>query len=111
MVKTKNINPTIENILKSYGQKLRGTDLDVNKMILYGSYAKGSPKESSDIDVCVVSPKFGKDKTHEMVQLNFLAHKIDPRMEVIPYNPQDLTVEEDPLAHEILKHGREIPLD
>jgi len=34
-------------IVQNYGNK-------VKKVILYGSYAKGNPKESSDIDIMVV---------------------------------------------------------
>ncbi len=34
-------------IVKNYGNK-------VKKVILYGSYAKGNPKEDSDIDIMVV---------------------------------------------------------
>lgn len=98
----------IEKTLKKYAQSLKGAGFDVERLLVYGSFAKGAPQEHSDIDICVVSPEFGKDETSEMVRLNTLAHRIDPRIEVVPYNPQDLAVEEDPLAHEIRTHGLEI---
>lgn len=82
--------------------------MGVERLLVYGSFAKGTPQEHSDIDVCVVSPKFGEDITSEMVRLNTLAHRIDPRIEVVPYSPKDLAVEEDPLAYEITKYGKEI---
>ena len=101
---------TIEKTLKKYAQSLKGAGVGVERLLVYGSFAKGTSKEHSDIDVCVVSPKFGGDETSEMVRLNTLAHRIDPRIEAIPYSPKDLAVEEDPLAHEIMKYGREIKI-
>ncbi len=101
---------TIENSLKKYAQLLQEAGVNIEQLLIYGSFAKGTPKEHSDIDVCVVSPAFGKDATQEMVRLNTLAHRIDPRIEVVPYSPRDLAVEEDPLAHEITKYGKEIKI-
>jgi len=100
----------VEKILREYAQLLREAGLNVERLIIYGSFAKGAPQEHSDIDVCVVSPDFGEDITSEMVRLNTLAHRIDPRIEVVPYSPEDLAVEEDPLAYEIKKYGREIKI-
>jgi predicted nucleotidyltransferase len=101
---------TIEKTLKKYAQLLKDVGLNVERLLVYGSFAKGVPQEHSDIDICVVSPELGKDETSEMVRLNTLAHRVDPRIEVVPYSPADLAVEEDPLAHEIRKYGREIKI-
>lgn len=100
---------TIKKI-KDYLRLLERSGVDVEKGILFGSLAKGTPKEYSDIDLCVVSSKFGADPIAEMVHLKSLTWDIDPRIEVIPYSPKDLAVEEDPLAHEIRKYGREIKI-
>lgn len=100
----------VEKNLKKYTQLLKEAGVGVERLLVYGSFAKGTSKAHSDIDVCVVSPEFGKDETAEMVRLNTLAHSVDPRIEVVPYNPQDLAVEEDPLAHEIVKYGKEIKI-
>jgi len=43
--------------LEEFGQKLQ-SELDVKKVILFGSYARGNPTRDSDIDMIVVSPKF-----------------------------------------------------
>lgn len=101
---------TIERNLKRYARSLRDAGLEVERLLVYGSFTKGSPQEHSDIDVCVVSPELGEDITSEMVRLNTLAHRIDPRIEVVPYSPADLAVEEDPLAYEITKYGKEVKI-
>lgn len=101
---------TVEKNLKKYAQLLQEAGFDVERLLLYGSFAKGTPEKHSDVDVCVVSPEFGGDITSEMVRLNTLAHRIDPRIEAVPYAPADLAVEEDPLAYEITKYGKEIKI-
>ena len=51
----------------------------VDRVYLFGSYAKNKANNGSDIDVCVVSPVFGKDYSSEEFELIKLAMKIDPR--------------------------------
>ncbi|MFZ5591015.1 MAG: nucleotidyltransferase domain-containing protein, partial [Bacillota bacterium] len=41
----------VELILREYLQALRKRDLRVDRMILYGSYARGQADRDSDIDV------------------------------------------------------------
>ena len=95
-------------LLKDYRQALSNAGVVVEDVILFGSYAKGSPKPWSDLDVCVVSNSFGKDKTEEMVFLKKLASSIEPLIEPHPYHPQDLADPWDPLAAEIRKYGKSI---
>lgn len=97
--------------VKDYLYLLKRSGIAVEKGILFGSFAKGKAKASSDIDLCVVSPKFGKDPTAEAVRLKSLTWDVDPGIEVIPYSPRDLAVKEDPLAHEIRTTGIPIFLD
>lgn len=39
----------------------------IDSAYLFGSYAKGSPKPYSDVDVAVISPEFGKNYIDETV--------------------------------------------
>lgn len=55
-------------------------------IILYGSYATGKNRKDSDIDIAVISRDFGKNRFREGSTLNFLASKIDPRFEAVPYS-------------------------
>ncbi len=43
--------------LKKFGKKLH-EELAVEKLILFGSYARGKPRKDSDVDIIIVSPKF-----------------------------------------------------
>jgi uncharacterized protein len=99
------LSNTPENLIKKYYQELINANIPVEKIILFGSYAKGNPKPWSDLDICVVSKIFGKNNYDETVFLNQLASRVDSMIEPHPYNPSDLKNSLDPLAYEINKTG------
>lgn len=94
-----------EKLLRRYCQALQAAKIEVEQMILFGSYARGNPKPWSDLDVCVVSKKFGKDSFAEMVKLAKIGARIDSLIEPHPYHPEDLKDKWDPLAAEIRRFG------
>ncbi len=65
MVK-KTINKNIINVVKKFRTVVETAGIPVEKMILFGSYAKGTAHSDSDIDIAVVSKKFGYDDIDEM---------------------------------------------
>ncbi|TSC51984.1 MAG: DNA polymerase, beta domain-containing protein, partial [Parcubacteria group bacterium LiPW_72] len=78
----------------------------LKRVIVFGSYAKGIQRKWSDIDVCLVSPKF-QDKIKAFVYLLKKANKAQSRIEPHPFHPNDF-VNEDPLVWEIKKDGIEV---
>jgi predicted nucleotidyltransferase len=70
--------------IKKYRAVLIRRGIRVKKMILYGSFAKGSAHAASDIDIAVVSPDFGNDRFEEGGMLFELAQEIDARIEPVP---------------------------
>ena len=106
----KNLDSKILKQILSYGRTLRKNNIKVEKLILFGSYAKGTQKSWSDIDICVVSPQFGKNRFEERVRLMKLSIVGGENIEPHPYNLRDLKNKWDPLASEINKFGVEIPL-
>lgn len=105
----KSINPKVIKEIKDYGKLLKTKNVKVEKLILFGSYAKGTQKPWSDIDLCVVSPQFGKNRFEERVKLMKLTIGIGKNIEPHPYSLQDLKDKWNPLAVEIKKYGIEIP--
>lgn len=102
------LTDTPENLIKKYTKVLQDNGLEPEAIIIFGSYANNTADESSDLDLCIVSPAFGKDSFEEMVMLARLAQKVDPLIEPHPYNPRDLANKWDPLATEIRTKGRQI---
>ncbi len=94
------------SIGKKFIDELVIVGIPVSKAYLYGSYAKGKAKSYSDIDICVVSPNFGKDLIDEMVKLRQISRRVDDRIEALPFGINDIDNPYDPLAAEIRRFGQ-----
>lgn len=103
------IPKTIEIKIRSYIKFLQEDKLPIKKVVLFGSYAKGHAKATSDIDICVISPKF----TDSFNALQYLwlkrRSKTDLDIEPIGLSPHDFE-ENTSLAREIRQTGIEIEL-
>ena len=76
----KEINKEIADIVNKYITIVK-ENYDVVAIILFGSYAKGTEHEDSDIDIAVVTNDIKTDKFDEEVKLTLLRRKIDSRIE------------------------------
>ncbi|MEW6110247.1 MAG: nucleotidyltransferase domain-containing protein [Nitrospirota bacterium] len=95
----------IKDIIDRYISKLNQLGVEVSQVILYGSYAKGKPKEYSDIDIAVVSPSFQKlDIFERQLLLSKAHHKFGEPIEPIGLTPKQLR-DKNGFASEILKTG------
>jgi predicted nucleotidyltransferase len=98
---------TVNKVVKSYADDVRQL-MPVEKVILYGSYAKGIAADDSDIDVCFFLTSFGDKEKHDiMLKLMGLIHKyglyIDPNV----FEVSDLYTD-NPFVKEVLRTGIEI---
>ena len=81
---------TVLNILSRYRSTLETNGTMVNKMILFGSYANGTNKEGSDIDVVVVSEHFeGKNFWERVDILSNAIYEIFEPIEVVAMTPEE----------------------
>ena len=110
MVRKKIPAKIIKNV-NQYLTVLRRDKLPIKEAILFGSFAKGKQKKWSDIDICIISPRFKNRsdaisylwrKKHEMEKGNVSLNGHD--LEPIGYNPKDF-INEDPLVWEIKNYG------
>ncbi|OFY88036.1 MAG: nucleotidyltransferase, partial [Bacteroidetes bacterium RIFCSPLOWO2_12_FULL_31_6] len=76
------------------------------KIILFGSYTKGTQTENSDIDIAIVFKDF-KDTLNMQLELMRLRRKIDSRIEPHPFREIDFNAS-NPVVYEILKYGLEL---
>lgn len=109
--KTNNkINKEIEEKVSYFGKMLEQDGIPVKKLILFGSYVKNKAGQYSDIDVCVVSSKFGKDIIKDLSFLLNESAKVDSRIEPHAFSPKEYDELENPLVWEIRKYGQEIKI-
>ena len=100
----------INKIIINYILYLKKSNLEFDKVYLFGSYAKNKQSAYSDIDLAFI---FDKQKQIDyfdlQVQMLTLASDIDTRIEPHPMSSEDFT-SENPLAYEIMSTGKEILL-
>ncbi len=105
MSKQIRLNNNEINSIYKYKKLLKEKGIKISKVILFGSYAKGTAKPDSDIDLAVISSQFGKDNFQEMIFLRKLAIRIDSHIEPLPFSPKDLKNRYSTLTSEINKFG------
>jgi uncharacterized protein len=93
------------NIANKYADVLT-LNYDFVKVILFGSYSKGTFNEDSDIDIAVVFKDFN-NLIEMQVELMKLRRSVDSRIEPHPFRESDFNIS-NPIVFEILKYGTEI---
>jgi predicted nucleotidyltransferase len=95
----------IKEIIARYISELDKLGIEVSQVILYGSYAKGTQMEYSDIDVAVISPAFAKLDIFERQEILSRAHhKFHVPLEPIGLTPKQLE-EKQGLVRVIVESG------
>ena len=90
------VNKYIEIVSKNY---------NVIAIILFGSYAKGTQREDSDIDIAVITDDIKTDKFDEEVSLMQLRNNIDYRIEPHIISVADYENDETPFVLEVKNTG------
>ena len=93
------------SIARQYAAVVK-TNYDCTQIFLFGSYAKGTNHEESDIDIAVILKEF-ENPMDIQLELMRLRRKIDSRIEPHPFREKDFNLS-NPVVHEILQHGRRI---
>ena len=101
-------NKEIKKITSDYKKLLKEEGVEFSKIYLFGSYAKSHPRDWSDIDIAVVSKKFGKNLFEEQLLIDRIADKVSYAIEPHPFHPRDLKDKWLSLASEIKKTGIKI---
>lgn len=84
--KQSQVNKIIRNLIANLKRK----GIRVNRLILYGSYAKGNPRADSDIDVAVISSSFdNKNLLKRQELLGEAIFGLEAPIEAIGYSYKD----------------------
>jgi uncharacterized protein len=97
------------NIIRNLSNDILSMGIHLRKVVLFGSYAKNTPTEHSDIDVLLVADEFTGFGFKDISLFTKALRKynnIHPK--TIP--PADI-IDKDPFITEILKSGIEINLN
>ncbi|MBI5465019.1 nucleotidyltransferase domain-containing protein [Candidatus Gottesmanbacteria bacterium] len=105
MATRKTVNSKIKEKVLEFSRLLKRENIQTDQIILYGSWAKGTARDYSDIDLCVISPLFANRPDDYFKKIWHLASKIDSSLEPIPFTPEELNNRYSSLAQEIKKYG------
>jgi len=95
----------IKKIISRYVNALGSLGVEVTQVILYGSFARGTAQEYSDIDIAVVSPAFTKLDIFERQEILSKAHhNFGEPIEPIGLTPEQIR-KKNGFAREILQTG------
>ena len=97
------IDSTIMNSIKKYIKKI-SQYYKIEAIILFGSYAKGTENEDSDIDIAIISSDFN-DIIEDGAKLIGLTWKIDTRIEPHPILSKDYKKVSNPFVREVVDTG------
>ena len=95
----------ILELVNQYIKKLKER-ISVERVILFGSYAKNRDHKDSDIDLAIVSRDFSGNPISDFLTAIRVCREVDLRLEPHPFLPQDF--ENNPFADEIIRYGIEI---
>lgn len=108
MAKKKNLDKKLSTVVKRFIALVERNGISIDQAIVFGSRAKGKQRADSDIDVCLVSEKFGQDEIEELQFLLKQSRAVDDRIEPLPLSRADFENETTPLVREVKKHGQTV---
>ena len=102
---------TVTSIVKQYIADVNNV-MPIDKAYLYGSYAKGTQRDDSDVDLCFFSDAFEDRRSLDILtELFYLKIKYDKDILIEPNAfPTSELYNDNPFVKEILRTGREIAI-
>jgi len=95
---------TIDNIARQVTEIL-AAHIKVERLILYGSYAYGKPRQESDFDIAVISKDFKAMPLLKRMELfSRAALSIDPRIELKGFHSGEFSQPEKGSLLEMIKN-------
>jgi predicted nucleotidyltransferase len=93
----------IVNQISPLAGKLRQHNIRVNKVVLFGSYAKGTAREDSNIDVAIISDDFEGVRFLDRQKINPYLINQNFRFDIHPYRTGEFNPSFSWFVKEILK--------
>lgn len=97
----------VAEIVRGFIEELR-REIPVKEFLLFGSYARGDPKDYSDIDLAVISDWFeGRPKIQNMQYLSRIAAAYNSLIEALPFTEEEYrNLDKRSFLASIVKTGR-----
>ena len=90
--------------IKKFIQEALKENIHISQAVLFGSFAKGTNHEWSDIDLAVVSEDFEGIRFNDNVKLGKPRVRSSADLQTHPFRPEDFNTR-NPFVAEILEYG------
>jgi len=97
----------IQTIIHQFLDELANNGITIEQAVLFGSYARGTFNEWSDIDLAIVSKAFVGERFKDRQKIRRIKLKVSSDLEPLPYRPEDFN-NDNPFVKEILATGIKI---
>jgi predicted nucleotidyltransferase len=110
MVKT---GREIKEIILKFQHEVKGLGITPQQIILFGSYATGTPREDSDIDLIVIADDFSCMNLRERLELlGIAAGRVFEPIEALGYTKEELEEgKNESFLGSILQSAQALPAD
>lgn len=81
----------LKSVVTKFIQELKKRGINPEKILLYGSYARGEATEESDVDLVVIADDFEKIPPLERLELlSYAAWPVQASIEAVGYTPREI---------------------
>jgi predicted nucleotidyltransferase len=95
-------------LIETFVKSVEADNINVEKVILFGSYAKGNYNENSDIDLAIISPDFKEtEQIKNMSSLLLKASMLKADIQSLPFSVDEYNHPKG-IMEEILDTGIEL---
>ena len=95
---------SVTKSINEFIKYLKNTNIHIKEAILFGSYAKGTSNEFSDVDLALVSENFSGSRFFDLDTLREAKFAVNTDISPLPYRPEEFT-DDNLFVKEILKYG------
>ena len=104
----KKISKKVKNIVNEYVAELK-IDIDVDRVVVFGSQVSGKASDTSDIDVAIISNFFDSSKYNGSYLFQKLWKVRNSNIDPVGYSPKEYMAQTpSPLLSEIRQNGLEL---
>ena len=96
----------IRSVVKRFKKALREAGFPMARIVIYGSYARDEARKDSDIDICLISEAFKRNREAYRKEAVFIAFNVDSRIQVVVVDPEEFRTNKlSPLWSQIRKES------
>jgi predicted nucleotidyltransferase len=101
--------PELHGIVERFCRELERSDIRVERVLLFGSHARGEAREGSDVDLIIVSPDWARLNRRERLELlGVVAVRIMESIQAQGFTPDEIASHQTGVFWEEILHHQAV---